>query len=248
PTVCATPSPPASPGVGRLCQASIWWSDAGVTLSRPLYPSRGYFQSSLAGIRWRARHLPLEKLCPRWQAGSDEARDMRVLAPLLPACAAQSVCAHPPLRISRQSFPRFSCFPLPSTATSASPHHQYRNNFSYLREFALALPEVRRSDDPPAKIHCRIVAMYFFRLFVRPQPKRPSDLPQHVDAFLCAFPVHRLPRTHFTTVFTAISRPTSDPSRFHALPLQSTFRFIGTNRPFNPHSSTRPPQPPAPSF
>jgi hypothetical protein len=67
-------------------------------LSRPLYPSRGHFQSSLAGIRWRARHLPLEKLCPRWQARSDEARDLRVLAPLLPtnfldlqACLGKSV-------------------------------------------------------------------------------------------------------------------------------------------------------------
>jgi hypothetical protein len=108
---------------------------------------------------------------------------------------------------------------------------------------------LRRSDDPPAKIHsCRTVAMCFFRLFVRSQSKCPSDVPQHVHAFLCAFPVRRLPRTHFTTVFTAISRPTDAPSRFHALPLQSTFRFIGTKLAFNPHNSTRPPQPPAASF
>jgi hypothetical protein len=203
----------------------------------------------IAGIVADARHLPLEKLCPRWQAGSDEARDLRVLAPLLPACAAQSVCAHPPLRVSRQSFPCFPRFPLSPTAISAFHHRRYRNNSGYLRELALALPVLRRSDDPPAKIHsCRIVAMYFFRLFVRPQPKCPSDVPQHVHAFLCAFPVRRLPRTHFTTVFTAISRPTDAPSRFHALPLQSTFRFIGTKLAFNPHNSTRPPQPPAASF
>jgi hypothetical protein len=41
---------------------------ASITLSRPLHPSGGHFQSSTIGIRWRACHLSLEGLCPRWQA------------------------------------------------------------------------------------------------------------------------------------------------------------------------------------
>ena len=42
-----------------------------------------------------------------------------------------------------QSLPRFSTIPLPSTAISAFPNRRFRNNFSHLQEFALALPVPR---------------------------------------------------------------------------------------------------------
>src|SRR2546430_11502696 len=38
-----THPPPAPPRLGRLCQARLRWSHAGVTVSRPLHPSRGHF-------------------------------------------------------------------------------------------------------------------------------------------------------------------------------------------------------------
>src|SRR2546427_1482280 len=44
--VCKTYAPPAPPPLGRLCQARLRRSHAGVTLSWPLHPSRGHFQSS----------------------------------------------------------------------------------------------------------------------------------------------------------------------------------------------------------
>src|SRR6266568_7502695 len=46
-----THAPPAPSRLGRLCQASLRWSPAGVALSRPLHPSRGHLQSSLVGLR-----------------------------------------------------------------------------------------------------------------------------------------------------------------------------------------------------
>jgi hypothetical protein len=62
-----THPPPASPGLGRLCQARFRWSPAGFALSRPLHPPRGHFQSSFVGLRRRPGHLPLEGLRARKQ-------------------------------------------------------------------------------------------------------------------------------------------------------------------------------------
>src|SRR5437879_4288517 len=89
--VCKTPAPPAPPRLGRLCQARLRWSHAGVTLSRPLHPSRGHFQSSLVGLRPIARHLSLEGLRPRWQARQDDSCRHRVLTALLSARTSQRV-------------------------------------------------------------------------------------------------------------------------------------------------------------
>src|SRR5207245_9732811 len=44
----------------------------GVAISGPLHSPRGHFQSSLVGLRARARQLPLEGLRPRWQARPDD--------------------------------------------------------------------------------------------------------------------------------------------------------------------------------
>src|SRR5881275_2724093 len=113
--VCKTPAPPAPPRLGRLCQARLRWSHAGVTLSRPLHPSRGHFQSSLVGLRPRARHLSLEGLRPRWQARQDDSWRHRVLTALLSARTSQRVRAHPSLRVPRESLSRFPPGTIPTT-------------------------------------------------------------------------------------------------------------------------------------
>ena len=113
--VCKTPAPPAPPRLGRLCQARLRWSHAGVTVPRPLHPSRGHFQSSLVGLRPRARHLSLEGLRPRWQARQDDSWRHRVLTALLSARTSQRVRAHPSLRVPRQSLSRFPPGTIPTT-------------------------------------------------------------------------------------------------------------------------------------
>src|SRR3989475_10918866 len=114
--VCKTYAPPAPPRLGRLCQARLRWSPAGVTVSRPLHPSRGHFQSSLVGLRPRERHLLLEGLCPRWQARQDDSCVHGVLAPFLSARAPQRIRAHPSLRVPRQSLSLFPLGTIPTTA------------------------------------------------------------------------------------------------------------------------------------
>ncbi len=111
-----THSPPAPSRLGRLCQASLRWSHAGVALSRPLHSSRGHLQSSLVGLRPGARHLSLEGLRPRWQAKQDDSWHHRVLTTLLSARAPQRLRAHPSLRIPRQSLARFSLGTIATTA------------------------------------------------------------------------------------------------------------------------------------
>src|SRR5262249_46810700 len=171
PAVRSTDSPPTPPGLGRLYQTGLWRSDAGVALSGPLHPSGGHFQSSIIGLRWRACHFPLEGLRPRWQVGPDDAQGIRVLASLLPACAAQGVRPHPSLRISSESLPCPSGIPLPTTADPSFLHRRPRCVSSCLWGLLLALPELRRDDDRARKIHCcGTVTMRLFRFFLGLQP------------------------------------------------------------------------------
>src|SRR2546430_8446845 len=114
-TVCKTHAPPASPRLGRLCQTRLRWSPAGVTLSRPLHPSRGDFQSSLVGLRPGARHLSLEGLCSRWQARQDDSSRHGVPASFLSARSSQRVRAHSSLRVPRESLSRFPPGTIPTT-------------------------------------------------------------------------------------------------------------------------------------
>src|SRR5260221_2620773 len=95
------------PRLGGLCQARLWWPSAGVALSGALHPSRGHFKPSLAGLRTRARHFPLEELRPRWKARPDGPCRHGVLTTLLSARAPQRVLAHPSLQVSRESLARF---------------------------------------------------------------------------------------------------------------------------------------------
>jgi len=86
--------------------------------------------------------------------------------------------------------------------------------------------------------------MHFFRFFVTPQPKRPFGMLQHVAVLVCSCRVHELPRTRLTATPDLQSIL---PASIAVVP-QHAFLCIGTKLPFNPHSSTRPPQPPAASF
>ena len=72
---------------------------ASATLSRPLHSPRCHLESSLVGLRWRARYLPLARLCAWQPVTRDDTRCGRVSAPLLPAHPAQSVRPHPALWI-----------------------------------------------------------------------------------------------------------------------------------------------------
>src|SRR2546427_276631 len=119
--VCKTPAPPAPPRLGRLCQARLRRTHAGVALSRPLHPSRGHFQSSLVGLRPGARPLSLEGLCPRWQARQDDSWHHRVLTTLLSARAPQRLRAHPSLRIPRPSLSRLPLGTIPTTLAAFPP-------------------------------------------------------------------------------------------------------------------------------
>src|SRR6266404_5418177 len=83
------------------------YPSAGVALSGPLHPPCGHFQSSLAGLRARARHFPLEELRPRRQARPDDPSRHGILTALLSARAPQGIRAHPSLRVSGESLARF---------------------------------------------------------------------------------------------------------------------------------------------
>src|SRR5207245_8377393 len=164
-----TPAPPAPPRLGRLCQARLRWSHAGVTLSRPLHPSRGHFQSSLVGLRPRARHLSLEGLRPRWQARQDDSWRHRVLTALLSARTSQRVRAHPSLRVPRESLSRFPPGTIPTTVIqqlhSACSRVDLRN---FLPDFVpLALPALWCGRDRDSESsRCGMMNMLLLRLIV----------------------------------------------------------------------------------
>ena len=138
-------------------------------LSGPLHSPRSHFQSSLVGLRARARHLPLEGLRPRWQARPDDPCRHGVLTALLSARAPQRVRTHPSLRISRESLARFSLGAVPTTSELHFPWvRRNRNLPNSLREFyPVALPALWCSHDRDSKIYRRgTVNMCFLRFFV----------------------------------------------------------------------------------
>lgn len=101
--------------LGRLCQTRLRQFHAGVTVSRPLHPSRGHFQSSFVGLGPRPRQLSVEGLRPRWQARQDDSWRHRVLTALLSARTSQRVRAHPSLRVLGESLSRFPPGTIPTT-------------------------------------------------------------------------------------------------------------------------------------
>ena len=88
--------------MGRLRQTAIRRSRTGAALSRPLYPSRRHLQSSIARLRRRQRHVPLEGLCSRKHAAHDDHHRRRVHPPVPAARAPEGLCPHPALRLHGQ--------------------------------------------------------------------------------------------------------------------------------------------------
>src|SRR6266849_1125368 len=248
--VCKTHAPPAPPRLGRLCQGRLRWSHAGVTVSRPLHPSCGDFQSSIVGLRPRARHLSLEGLRPRWQARQDDSCRHRVLTALLSARTSQRLRANPSLRVPHQSLSRFPPGTIPTTAVQQLLHacrscilQSFGGGF-----FCLALPALRRDHDRGSEIYsCGIIHMHILRFVVAL-----SSLPLS----RCA-PAHRcirvptprqyatLPRSAHTS--TGICDALNDHhATVTAHPCSPAARF-GDQLPLKSHSAPPPPQTPAAS-
>src|SRR5215469_13641517 len=128
-----------------------------------------------------------------------------------------------------------------STAGSSFPHDQ-RNVSPFLRRFVLALPNMRRGGDHPAKIHGLGTGLIgSLRFSVTPQPKPPFDMLRPVAALLCPSAAHPLPRTPPTTISpsplqtyrpsfpislpSSIGRPSPSPvPNWHSIPLTQRVR------------------------
>ncbi len=65
-TVPSASASPASPRLGRLRQTCLWGPGESLTLSGPIYASDRPLESPPPGVRWPARHFPMEGLCA-WQ-------------------------------------------------------------------------------------------------------------------------------------------------------------------------------------
>src|SRR6266567_2201248 len=245
-----THAPPAPSRLGRLCQASLRWSPAGIALSRPLHPSRGHLQSSLVGLRAGACHLPLEGLRPRWQARQDDSCGHRVLTALLSARAPQRIRAHPSLRIPRQSLSRFPPGTIPTTAVQPSliqsPLHT-RRDWNLQRcggeFFSLALPTLRRDDDRGSEMYrCRIIHMLLLRFFVGRPPlaaqgcapaRRPTRVPAASPPSLRPLSAYALAHLQHHS-----DNPSGVSTTLRCSP-QAPFR---STLPFKSHSAPHPPQ------
>jgi hypothetical protein len=225
-------------------------NDLLAALSRALHPSGGHFQSSLVGLRARARHLPLEGLRPRWQARPDDPCRHGVLTALLSARAPQRVRTHPSLRIPRESLTRFSLGAVPTTSELHFPWVRRNWNLpNSLREFyPLALPALRCSHDRDSKIYRRgTINMCLPRFFValssvalcRRAPARRS---------IREFTRCRHALTQLSVRALVGTRGAVD-DLHAAFPIRrcSSSSRLGTKLPFKSHNSTRPPQTPAAS-
>jgi len=245
-----THAPSAPPRLGRLCQARLRRSYAGVTLSRPLHPSRGYFQSSLVGLRSRPRHFSLEGLRPRWQTRHDDARGHGVPAALLSARAPQRLRTHPSLWIPRQSL---SCFPLgsiPTTAVQQFLHAGRSWNLQSFRGefFCLALPALRRDHDRGSETYgCGIIPMHILRFFVACPPlaaqgcapaRRRIRVPAASPPSLRPLPAYALAH---------LQHHSGNPDGIPTTPRGSPHALFRSTLPLKSHSAPRPPQTPAAS-
>jgi hypothetical protein len=111
---------PAPPRLGRLCQARLRWTHAGVALSRPLTPSRGHSNHRLLAFD-QERHLPLEGLRTAASKRKMTLAATEFLRRFFCTCS-QRVRAHPSLRIPRQSLARFSLGTIATTAVPQLPN------------------------------------------------------------------------------------------------------------------------------
>ena len=132
-----------------LCQAGLRRAEEGSALSRPVHTSDRYLQSPALGIRRRARHPPMERLCSRRQTVQHDSNGNGVFAPFLHACAAERIRQDPVFWLSRESIPCALPPALPATAgeRSHAPLHFLGNHRH------LALPLLRCSDDCHPQTH-----------------------------------------------------------------------------------------------
>jgi hypothetical protein len=224
--------------------------DADIVRDGPLHLPRSHFQSSLVGLRARARQLPLEGLRPRWQARPDDPCRHGVLTALLSARAPQRVRTHPSLRISRESLARFSLGPVPTTSELHFPWVRRNGNLpNSLREFyPLALPALRCSHDRDSKIYrCRIINMCLLRFFIalssvalcRRAPARRS--------IRVSTPCRDALAQLSMSALASTCRASDVPHAAFSARWPSSGSRLGTKLPFKSHNSTRPPQTPAAS-
>src|ERR1700693_2778618 len=250
PAVRKTHPPPAPPRLGRLCQARLRRTHAGVALPRPLHPSRGHFQSSLVGLRPRTRHLSLEGLRPRRQAWQDDTCAHRVLTALFSARAPQGGRAYPLLWLPRQSL---SCSPLGSIPTPAVEQLLHASRSWTLQSFGggffcLALPTLRRDHDRGSEIHgCGIINMFLLRFFITPLPLSTRGCAQarRCTRLSASSP---LPRKQISARTLAhLSRRSDHPDGHPTTPRRSPQAPFRSRLPFKSHSAPLPPQTPAAS-
>ncbi len=83
--------------------AAFWRPGPRVEISGALYPSRGDCESSPAGARPGAAHLPVERLRPWQPPADDDPRRGRVRAAFSPTCAPHGLPAYPPLWVAGES-------------------------------------------------------------------------------------------------------------------------------------------------
>jgi hypothetical protein len=115
--------------MGRLRQTAIWRSRTGAALPRPLHPSRRHLQPSIARIRGRQRHVPLEGLRSRKCATHDDPFRTGVYSPVLAARAPEALCPHPTLRLHGQ-LPAFHFVPTLSSTVENGAGSSFTGNRS----------------------------------------------------------------------------------------------------------------------
>ena len=214
-----------------------------VTLSDP---SRGHFQSSPVGLRPRARDLPLEGLCPRRHARSDDTSCDRVPASLLSARAAQRLCAYPSLRLSGQSLSHFPSGVGPATAGLRWLDRPSENTRPPLREFfSLALPTLWRIDDPDSEIYrCGTISMHVLRFFLT----RPSLATRGCALARRCVRVLALPKQPSCRLSDSLpSGCLNYPNTTFPTLCRSSIAHASLKLAFKSHSAPRPPQTPAAS-
>ena len=117
----------------------------------------------------------MERLRTWKQAAHHDTHCKRVLAPILPTCAAQGLRPHPPLRLSRQRTPSYS-----HRASSPAACLSDSSNFASHQLFAgcLALPALRSQHEHRSQPHRATAGISMSRHFVTPTP---SNGPRRYD-------------------------------------------------------------------
>jgi hypothetical protein len=136
--------------LGGLCQACDGESDLGASVFGPVHAPRGDQQSPLGLLRWRASHLPLERLCAWKQTASHDAHRIGISAALRATHSAARVRAHSPVRLPCKSISRGQSSLDPHTASGrfcSSPQSHSFNGY-------VAVSSMRSRHASRLPIHC----------------------------------------------------------------------------------------------